>query len=103
MLSQLIQRKDVRGCLAMTSPDMRVVWSEGIALDSSEKLSRMVRFVQDMLNVSRQHVEEIEQGDEANLLRIRTKKYELIITPSRYPCLTLGQKYVLVVLHETTS
>lgn len=81
MLSQLIHRTDVRGCIALTNPDMRVVWSEGAAIASPEKLSKMVHFVQDILRVSRQHVENFEDQDETNLLRIRTSKYELIITP----------------------
>jgi len=84
MLSQLIRKPGVQGCIALTSPDMCVVWSEGVALASPERLSKIVHFVQDMLRVSCQHVENFEHGDEANLLRIRTRKYELIITPSMY-------------------
>ena len=84
LLSQLIQRTDVLGCIALTYPDMRVVWNEGVALASPEKLAKIVHFVQEMLKISHHHIEDLEQEDEANLLRIRTRNYELIITPSGY-------------------
>ncbi|KOS12822.1 hypothetical protein Malapachy_0612 [Malassezia pachydermatis] len=71
---------------------MRVIWSGGAALASSDQLDRLVSFVRDTLRVSWRHIDTMEKDDELSLLRLRTKKYELLVTPS--------EKYILVVLHD---
>ncbi|WFD08515.1 [phosphatase 2A protein]-leucine-carboxy methyltransferase [Malassezia vespertilionis] len=92
ILSHLTRHKRVRGCATLTT-DARVLWSGGPAFSSGQvSLDAVVQFVREMLETARRNVEAIEADDELNLLRIRTKHYEMLVTPS--------QKYVLVVVQE---
>ena len=72
----------MRGCIALTASDLRVIWSGGVVFASKEKLAQIVHFVRDTLNVTRRHVRVLEDNDQLGLMRIRTGAYELLITPS---------------------
>lgn len=82
VLAQLARHQHVRGCIALTASDLRVIWSGGVVFASKEKLAQIVHFVRDTLNVTRRHVCVLEDNDQLGLMRIRTGAYELLITPS---------------------
>lgn len=89
ILAHLTQHRHVRGCVTLTT-DGRVLWSGGAAFaagegEATDALQRVVQFVRDMLDVVMRHVDQVEAGDELSLLRVRTKKYELLVTPSTSP------------------
>lgn len=87
MLAQLARHEHVRGCVALTATDQRVIWSGGVAFASEAKLAQVVHFVRDTLDVVQRHIDALEPDDDLGLLRIRTGKYELLITPSTYAML----------------
>ena len=82
VLAQLARHQHVRGCVALTASDLRVIWSGGVAFASKEKLAQIVHFVRDTLNVTQRHVRVLEDNDHLGLMRMRTSAYELLITPS---------------------
>ncbi|WFD48868.1 hypothetical protein GLX27_003539 [Malassezia furfur] len=98
ILTHLTQHRQVRGCVTLTASDCRVLWSGGAAFapgatpDGDAALARVVQFVRELLDVAHRNVGLFENDDELGLLRVRTKHYELLVTPS--------QKYVLVVVQE---
>lgn len=96
ILAHLTQHRQVRGCVTLTAEEGHVLWSGGSAFttsnnqDGDEALAHVVQFVQELLTVSRRNISFIHEGvcglvltqDELGLLRVRTKKYELLVTPS---------------------
>lgn len=82
VLAQLARHGHVRGCVALTATDRRVIWSGGVAFASEAKLAQVVHFVRDTLDVIERHINILEPDDDLGILRIRTGKYELLITPS---------------------
>ncbi|ODN83681.1 hypothetical protein L202_01777 [Cryptococcus amylolentus CBS 6039] len=107
-LSQLSQYRNVRGVMVVARPshpaksgaESRVREGEregGIVQISGQAFEgeggeRYARVVERMVAGLEVAVDECEEGDELKLVRIRTKKHELIITPA--------EKYVLVVLQD---
>ena len=83
ILSQVARHRHVRGCVTLTS-DCRVIWSGGSAFTASDKLASVVGFVRDTLEVVRRHVDLLEPDDELGLVRVRTKRWEVMITPSTF-------------------
>ncbi|WFC96379.1 hypothetical protein MBRA1_003036 [Malassezia brasiliensis] len=98
ILTHLTQHRQVRGCVTLSAPDCRVLWSGGAAFapgaspDGDATLARVVQFVRELLDVTQRHISLFDHDDELGLLRIRTSHYELLVTPS--------EKYVLVVVQE---
>ena len=89
VLAQLTKHEHVRGCVALTAADQRVIWSGGVTFASEAKLAQVVHFVRDTLAVVQRHMDILEPDDDLGLMRIRTGKYELLITPSTYTMLCL--------------
>lgn len=87
VLAQLTKHEHVRGCVALTAADQRVIWSGGVTFASEAKLAQVVHFVRDTLAVVQRHMDILEADDDLGLMRIRTGKYELLITPSTYTML----------------
>ncbi|EDP42439.1 hypothetical protein MGL_3197 [Malassezia globosa CBS 7966] len=84
VLAQLARHQHVRGCIALTASDLRVIWSGGVVFASKEKLAQIVHFVRDTLNVTRRHYVYIQVHHE-----------EL--------CSQSGETYVLVVLQDPNT
>ncbi|PWN19350.1 hypothetical protein BCV69DRAFT_283985 [Microstroma glucosiphilum] len=99
-LSKLTAHKNVTGCLVLTRPDALIIRAGGRdfepsgpgAHDRSERLRRVVRMVKSAVEGLGASVGEVDEGDELSFLRIRTKQYEMMISPS--------EKYLLVVLQD---
>ncbi|ODN90805.1 hypothetical protein L198_06122 [Cryptococcus wingfieldii CBS 7118] len=108
-LSQLSQYRNVRGVMVIARPshlykqhgvesrvregerDGGIVQISGQAFEG-EGGERYARVVERMVAGIEVAVDECEEGDELKLVRIRTKKHQLIITPD--------EKYVLVALQD---
>ncbi|KAK0547695.1 hypothetical protein OC846_003951 [Tilletia horrida] len=101
-LSKLTSHKNVTGCLILSRPETLVIRAEGPAfepggpgaLERSDRLVKVVRMVRRVIDVMTKEVAETDEGDDLGFVRIRTKKYEMLISPS--------EKYLLVVLQDPT-
>ncbi|KFY69450.1 hypothetical protein V496_00219 [Pseudogymnoascus sp. VKM F-4515 (FW-2607)] len=58
-------------------------------------VEELAGMVWNYMNATKYLVQGLDEQDEVKLLRLRTKKYELVIVPD--------SKYLLVVVHETPS
>ena len=87
VLAQLTKHEHVRGCVALTAADQRVIRSGGVTCASDATLAQDVHFVRDTVAVVQRHMDILEPDDDLGLMRIRTGKYELLITPSTYTML----------------
>ncbi|KAK0527403.1 hypothetical protein OC834_004429 [Tilletia horrida] len=101
-LSKLTSHKNVTGCLILSRPETLIIRAEGPAfepggpgaLERSDRLVKVVRMVRRVVDVMTKEVAETDEGDDLGFVRIRTKKYEMLISPS--------EKYLLVVLQDPT-
>ncbi|KAL9935402.1 hypothetical protein V8E36_005750 [Tilletia maclaganii] len=101
-LSKLTSHKNVTGCLILSRPEALVIRAEGPAfepggpgaLERSDRLVKVVKMVRRVVDVMTREVAESDDGDDLGFVRIRTKKYEMLISPS--------EKYLLVVLQDPT-
>ncbi|ELR10552.1 hypothetical protein VC83_00201 [Pseudogymnoascus destructans] len=64
-------------------------------LKDQNGVEELARMVWNYMNATKDLVQGLDEQDEVKLLRLRTKKYELVIVPD--------SKYLLVVIHETPS
>ena len=94
MLALLVQRPEVRGAVTLTA-DARVIWAGGAAFDTdaSPLLGQVVALVHAVLAASRTHVHEMDPDDALGLLRVRTRKHEIIITQSEHFTLAVLQDH----------
>lgn len=91
-LSKLTAHRNVTGCLVLSRPDALVIRSGGAAFEPSgpgareraERMRKVVKMVRETVEVVARQTEETEEGDELGFLRIRTKKYEMMISPSEF-------------------
>ncbi|WFD32846.1 hypothetical protein MSPP1_003897 [Malassezia sp. CBS 17886] len=96
ILTHLARHRQVRGCATIAASDGSVMWRGGAAFERGSagggmpQLDAAVALVRDVLRVTRTHIEAADPQDALSLLRLRTRRYELIVTPSG--------KYVLLVL-----
>ncbi|KFY16584.1 hypothetical protein V491_05289 [Pseudogymnoascus sp. VKM F-3775] len=58
-------------------------------------VEELAGMVWNYMNATKDLVQGLDEQDEVKLLRLRTKKYELVIVPD--------SKYLLIVVHETPS
>ncbi|PWN25531.1 hypothetical protein BDZ90DRAFT_255257 [Jaminaea rosea] len=101
-LSKLTSHKNVTGCLILSRPDALIIRAGGRdfepsgpgAHDRSERLRRIVKLVRQSMDTLSAGVGGVDEGDEVGFVRIRTKRYEMMISPS--------DKYLLVVLQDPT-
>lgn len=62
ILTHLTQHRQVRGCVTLSVPDYRVLWSGGAAFapgaapDGDVALARVVQFVRELLDVAHRHI-----------------------------------------------
>ncbi|KAL9932629.1 hypothetical protein V8E36_008328 [Tilletia maclaganii] len=99
--SLLSKKKSVTGTLLLTRGNYAVVHASGPAFAPHSPLGshagpaglfRLVKMVSHALAVLDEVVLEVDQDDELELLRVRTRQYEAFITP--------GPKYVFVVIQD---
>ncbi|CAD6884235.1 unnamed protein product [Tilletia controversa] len=101
-LTKLTSHKNVTGCLILSRPETLVIRAEGPAfepggpgaLERSDRLVKVVRMVRRVVDVMTKEVADTDETDDLGFVRIRTKKYEMLISPS--------EKYLLVVLQDPT-
>ncbi|PWN48955.1 hypothetical protein IE53DRAFT_388847 [Violaceomyces palustris] len=112
-LSRLTTHQGVTGFMVLSRPEMLVIRSGGLLFDQinnstntnnaqtsnsrdkSETLRKVVLMVRNFMGVIEKGVRDFDDGDELGFIRIRTKKYELMVSPS--------DKYVLVVLQDPSK
>ncbi|WVQ72952.1 hypothetical protein IAR50_002514 [Cryptococcus sp. DSM 104548] len=102
-LSRLSQYRNVRGVMVLARShvvgdtpqpsrgDAGIVQTTGTVFEG-EGGAKYAGAVERIVHSTAAAVAECDEGDELRLMRIRTKKHELIITPD--------EKYVLVVLQD---
>lgn len=89
-LSKLTSHKNVTGCLVLSRPEALIIRVGGKdfepsgpgAHDRSERLRRVVRMVKNTVDTLGKSVGDVDEGDDLGFIRIRTKKYEMMISPS---------------------
>ena len=92
--------KNVTGCLILSRPDALIIRAGGRdfepsgpgAHDRSERLRRVVKLVRQTMDTLSSGVGEVDEGDDLGFVRIRTTRYEMMISPS--------ERYILVVLSD---
>ncbi|KAN0065030.1 hypothetical protein ACQY0O_001506 [Thecaphora frezii] len=97
-LTRLTAHHGVLGCLVLSRSDGLVIRSAGQMFEPSgpgareraEALKKVVRLVKNCVGITGDEVKNVDQQDELGFLRIRTRRYEIMITPN--------DKYLLVVL-----
>jgi dynein light chain roadblock-type len=97
-LSKLTSHANVTGVLVLSRPEALVIRSGGAyfepsgpgARERAMRLKTVVDMVRNVVVGLEKDIPKSEVGDELSFLRIRTKKYEMMISPS--------DKYLLVVL-----
>lgn len=97
-LSKLTSHANVTGVLVLSRPEALVIRSGGAyfepsgpgARERAMRLKNVVEMVRNAVLGLEKDIPKSEIGDELAFLRIRTKKYEMMISPS--------DKYLLVVL-----
>jgi hypothetical protein len=91
-----------------SSPDQVATEADATTLDGEEIARHVWKFVQ----ASGALVESMDAEDELRLLRIRTRRNELMIVPSQFRSSTMRNllikaytdaKYILVVVHDTPA
>jgi dynein light chain roadblock-type len=101
-LTKLTSHANVAGVLVLSRPEALVIRSGGSFFDPSGpgardraiRLKSVVEMVRNTILGLERDVPKSEIGDELSFLRIRTKKYEMMISPS--------DKYLLVVIQDPT-
>ena len=101
-LTKLTSHANVAGVLVLSRPEALVIRSGGSFFDPSGpgardraiRLKSVVEMVRNAVLGLERDVPKSEMGDELSFLRIRTKKYEMMISPS--------DKYLLVVIQDPT-
>ncbi|PWN41723.1 hypothetical protein IE81DRAFT_348055 [Ceraceosorus guamensis] len=101
-LSKLTSHRNVTGCLVLSRPDALVIRAGGKDFDPSgpgaveraDRLRKVTRMARNVTACLDKEIAETEEGDELGFLRIRTGRYEMMISPS--------EKYLLVVLQDPT-
>lgn len=101
-LTKLTSHANVAGVLVLSRPEALVIRSGGSFFDPSGpgardraiRLKSVVEMVRNAILGLERDVPKSEMGDELSFLRIRTKKYEMMISPS--------DKYLLVVIQDPT-
>ncbi|SPO45279.1 related to Dynein light chain 2B, cytoplasmic [Moesziomyces antarcticus] len=99
-LTRLSTQPGVLGCLVLSRRDGLVIRSGGAMFDPSgpganqraEMLKSVTKLVRSSVDDLARDIKAIDQSDELGFLRIRTKKYEIMVTPN--------DKYLLVVLQD---
>ncbi|SPO23869.1 related to Dynein light chain 2B, cytoplasmic [Ustilago trichophora] len=102
-LTRLSSHQGVLGCLVLSRHDGLVIRSGGQMFDPSgpgakgraELLKSVTRLVKGAVEGLAADIRGIDESDELGFLRIRTKKYEIMITPN--------DKYLLVVLQDPNA
>lgn len=102
-LSKLTSHANVTGVLVLSRPEALVIRSGGAyfepsgpgARDRAMRLKSVVEMVRNAVVGLERDIPKSEEGDELTFLRIRTKKYEMMVSPS--------EKYVLVVLQVSQT
>ncbi|EPQ29717.1 uncharacterized protein PFL1_02937 [Pseudozyma flocculosa PF-1] len=102
-LTRLTAHQGVLGCLVLSRTDGLVIRSGGQMFEPSgpgareraESLKKVVRLVKNCVGITSDEVKNVDGSDELGFLRIRTRKYEIMITPN--------DKYLLVVLQDPTA
>jgi len=97
-LSKLTSHANVSGVLVLSRPEALVIRSGGAyfepsgpgARERAMRLKSVVEMVRNVVVGLERDIPKSEVGDELSFLRIRTKQYEMMISPS--------EKYLLVVL-----
>lgn len=97
-LTKLTSHANVTGVLVLSRPEALVIRSGGAyfepsgpgARDRAMRLKTVVEMVRNAIVGLERDIPKSEPGDELSFLRIRTKKHEMMISPS--------EKYLLVVL-----
>lgn len=101
-LAKLTSHSNVAGVLVLSRPEALVIRSGGQFFDPSGpgardraiRLKSIVEMVRNTVQNLEKDIPKSEIGDELSFLRIRTKKYEMMISPS--------DKYLLVVIQDPT-
>lgn len=101
-LAKLTAHANVTGVLVLSRPEALVIRSGGSyfepsgpgASDRAVRLKNVVTLVRNAVLGLERDVPKAEDGDELSFLRIRTRRYEMMISPS--------DKYLLVVLQDPT-
>ena len=83
VLAQLTKHEHVRGCVALTAADQRVIWSGGVTFASEAKLAQVVHFVRDTLAVVQRHMDILEADDDLGLMRIPVSYTHLTLPTSQ--------------------
>lgn len=102
-LTKLTSHANVTGVLVLSRPEALVIRSGGAyfdpsgpgARDRAMRLKTVVELVRNAVIGLERDIPKSESGDELSFLRIRTKKHEMMISPS--------EKYLLVVLQVSGS
>ena len=102
-LSKLTSHANVTGVLVLSRPEALVIRSGGAyfdpsgpgARDRAMRLKSVVEMVRNAVVGLERDIPKSETGDELTFLRVRTKKYEMMISPS--------EKYLLVVLQVSKN
>ncbi|PWZ03834.1 hypothetical protein BCV70DRAFT_215191 [Testicularia cyperi] len=102
-LTRLSMHQGVLGCLVLSRHDGLVIRSGGSMFDPTgpgakeraELLKKVVKLVKSAVSTLADDVKSLDDSDELGFLRIRSKKYEIMITPN--------DKYLLVVLQDPHS
>ncbi|SNX87165.1 related to Dynein light chain 2B, cytoplasmic [Melanopsichium pennsylvanicum] len=102
-LTRLSNHQGVLGCLVLSRNDGLVIRSGGQMFDPSgpgantraEMLKSVTTLVKASVESLASDIKLIDDTDELGFLRIRTKKYEIMITPN--------DKYLLVVLQDPNA
>lgn len=90
VLTSLTSHKNVTGCLILSRPEALIIRVGGKdfepsgpgAHDRSERLRKVVRLVKSTMETLTKGVGEMDSDDDLGFIRIRTKKYEMMISPS---------------------
>ena len=102
-LSKLTSHANVIGVLVLSRPEALVIRSGGAyfepsgpgARERAMRLKSSVEMIRNVVTGLERDIPKSEVDDELAFLRIRTKKYEMMISPS--------EKYLLVVLQVSNS
>ncbi|SJX63341.1 related to Dynein light chain 2B, cytoplasmic [Sporisorium reilianum f. sp. reilianum] len=102
-LTRLSSHQGVLGCLVLSRHDGLVIRSGGQMFEPSgpgakqraEMLKSVTRLVKSSVESLASDIRAIDETDELGFMRVRTKKYEIMITPN--------DKYLLVVLQDPNA
>ncbi|KAE8210671.1 hypothetical protein CF327_g5485 [Tilletia walkeri] len=92
--------RSVTGTLVLTRTDCAIVRATGPAFDPSgpgshergTRLIRLVKMVKRIMAVVDEEVQQVDEENETDLLRVRSKFFEALITPGELPLLNAAEQ-----------